>query len=177
MKYLQSATTLNVQFKRETLKPADVDLFKHPVIYMTGLRDFTFTEKEILRLRTYLQSGGVLIADAAAGRKAFDVAFRREIARVLPRSKLEALAPDAPIYSTPETIRTVDTTDLLKAEQPKLNTPLLEGMTVDGHLAVVYSPLGLAAGWEQLGFAYNRGYADTDALRLGINIITYAMMH
>ncbi|MBS3821783.1 MAG: DUF4159 domain-containing protein [Planctomycetes bacterium] len=177
MKFIQTTTTLNVQFKRETMRATDVDLFKHPVIYMTGLRDFTFTEIEVARLRTYLQSGGVLIADAAAGRKAFDVALRREIARVLPTCELKRLPLDAPIYATPETIRTVDYSDLIKAEQSDLNAPLLEGMSIDGQLAVVYSPVGLAAGWEQLGFAYNRGYADADALRLGINIITYAMMH
>jgi hypothetical protein len=42
---------------------------------------------------------------------------------------------------------------------------------------VIYSPVGLAAGWEQLGFAYNRGYSDADALRLGVNIIAYALTH
>jgi len=54
---------------------------------------------------------------------------------------------------------------------------MLEGITVAGQLGVIYSSMGLACGWEQLGLAYNRGYADIDALRLGVNIITYAMTH
>lgn len=177
MKYLQATTTLSVQFKRETLTPSDVELFRHPVIYMTGLRDFTFSDADVARLRNYLQSGGVLIADAAAGRKAFDVAFRREIARVLPDARLAAMTLDDPIFSTPLDVGRVTYTPQLLARQPDLNMPVLEAIRLDGQPTVIYSPLGLAAGWEQLGFAYNRGYTENDALRLGINIITYAMMH
>lgn len=177
MKYIAKNTTLNVQFKRETLDPAAVDLFKHPVLYITGLRDFKFTPAQISRLRSYLNSGGVLLADAAAGRKAFDVAFRREIRKVLPKAKLKAIRLDSPIYEMPHKIRTVDYTDLVKAQQPALNTPSLQGITIDGQLAVIYSSVGLANGWEQLGFAYNRGYSDTDALRIGVNILSYALTH
>jgi len=177
MKYIAKNTTLNVQFKRELADPAAVDIFKHPVLYMTGLRDFKFTDAQVSRLRGYLTSGGVLLADAASGRKAFDVAFRREIKRILPKAALKTLAKDAPVYQMPYTIRTVDYTKLVKAQQPSLNTPTLQGITIDGQLAVIYSSVGLSNGWEQLGFAYNRGYADADSLRLGVNMLSYALTH
>jgi hypothetical protein len=177
MKYVQANTTVNVQFKRETVDPADVDLFKHPVLYLTGLRDFKFTDAQVKRLRTYFASGGVLIADAAAGNKAFDVAFRREIARVLGEDKLKALPLDSPLYAMHYKVRQVSYSDLVAAEHPDLKAPTLEGISVDNQLAVIYSPLGLSTGWEQLGFAYNRGYSDEDSLRLGVNILVYTMTH
>jgi len=177
MKYAQKTTTLNVQFKREALDAADANIFKHPVLYLTGLRDFRFTEAQLAQLRNYLGSGGVLIADAAAGRRAFDVAFRREIKRVLPNAELKTIPLDSPIYEMPNRIRAVGYTQVVKAQHPTLNAPVLEGITIDGQLAVIYSPLSLSNGWEQLGFAYNRGYSDTDALRLGVNILSYAMTH
>jgi hypothetical protein len=177
MKYIQQNTTLNVQFKRETVDPGHADVFKHPVLYITGLRDFRFSDAQVSRLRSYLNSGGVLIADSAAGRKGFDVAFRREIARVLPSSKLKPVDLDAPIFQMPNKILGVDYTTMVKAQHPELNAATLEGITIDGQLAVVYSPLSLSNGWEQLGFAYNRGYADRDALRLGVNILSYALTH
>ena len=177
MKYIAKNTTLNVQFKRETVDPGAVDIFKHPVLYITGLRDFKFSDAQVSRLRSYLTSGGVLLADAAAGRKAFDVAFNREIKRVLPKAELKPIATDAPIYEMPYKIRTVDYTRLVKAQQPSLNTPSLKGITIDGQLAVIYSSVSLANGWEQLGFAYNRGYADVDALRIGVNVLSYALTH
>ena len=48
---------------------------------------------------------------------------------------------------------------------------------IDGTLPVIYSPLSLSAGWEQLPRAYNKGYADEDALKLGQNIFMYVVTH
>ena len=177
MKYLHQETTLQVQFKRELVDLADADAFRHPVLYMTGLRDFVLSDVQVQRLRAFLTAGGVLLADSAAGNKAFDVAFRREIARVLPDSPLAVLPPDCPIYQVPHTITAVEYTPIVQAQAGHVTAPLLEGITLDGQLAVIYSPLGLSNGWEQLPYAYNRGYADTDALRLGVNILTYALTH
>ena len=177
MKYIQENTTLNVQFKREVVDLADVDVFKHPVLYMTGLREFTFAETEVSRLRKYLMNGGVLIADAAAGRAAFDKAFRREIKRVLPEGQLKALELNSPIYEMPYKIRSVEYSEIVKAQSPSLDAPSLEGIYLAGQLSVIYSPLSLSNGWEQLPFAYNRGYAAGDSMRLGANIFAYALTH
>ena len=178
MKYIQQNTTLNVQFKREVVDPSAVDVFKHPVLYLTGLRDFKFTDAQVQRLAAYLKAGGVLVADAAAGRKAFDVAFRREIKRVLPQADLKPIDPrTSPLLQMPFKIQTVEYESLVKAQNPDLNVPALEGITIDGQLGVIYSPLSLANGWEQLKFAYNRGYASDDALRIGVNIFAYSLTH
>lgn len=177
MKYIAKNTTLNVQFKREVVELTDTDVYKHPVLYMTGLRDFTFTAPQVAQLRNYLSSGGILVADSAAGNKAFDTAFRREMAKVLPKNELKALPLDSPIYQVPFAIKTVDYTEAVKAQDAKLTAPSLQGITVDGQLVVIYSPLSLSNGWEQLGFAYNRGYGDNDALRLGVNIFSYSVTH
>jgi hypothetical protein len=117
------------------------------------------------------------VADAAAGRKAFDVAFRREIARVVGEDKLKLIPTDHPLYAMPLKIGAVNYTPMVKAANASLNAPTLEGVTLDGRLGVIYSPVSLSNGWEQLEFAYNRGYADADAIRLGVNIIAYGMMH
>ncbi|MBS3733681.1 MAG: DUF4159 domain-containing protein [Phycisphaerae bacterium] len=177
MKYVLRNTTLNVQFKRKVLDPAQADVFAHPVLYMTGLRDFAFSDEQTARLRRYLHSGGVLIVDAAAGRKAFDVAFRREIARVLPDRSLDVLPVESPVYRMPYEIRGVDYTRLAEARHGERSAPMLEGITIDGQLAVIYSSLSLSSGWEELGFAFARGYATEDALRIGVNLLAYAMTH
>ncbi len=177
LKYTAANTTLNVQFKRAKVSLTDDAAFDHVALYMTGLRDFKFSKVELARLRTYLSSGGMLVVDAAAGRKAFDVAFRRELKRVLPKAELKPIALRSPLYQTPFRIRTVDYTDAAKAAQPKLNAPTLLGVYIDGSLAVIYSPYSLSNGWEQIPYAYNVGYSDADALRLGVNIFAYAVTH
>lgn len=177
MKYIQRNTTLNVQFKRQVVSLEDAEVFSHPVLYMTGLRDFKFSKAQVARLRSYLAGGGVLIADAAAGRAAFDNAFRREMARVLPDAPLKLLPLSSPLYKMPFAIRTVDYSRLLKASDPSANAPSLLGILIDGQLGVIYSPVSLSNGWEQLTYVYNRGYGDSDALRLGVNAFAYALTH
>ena len=177
MKYVSANTTLNVQFKRDPVSLTDENAFEHPILYMTGLRDFKLTQVEIVHLRNYLANGGVLIADAAAGRKAFDIAFRRELHKVLPDAKLKPIELANPIFQTPFKITSVEYTEPVKALHPDLNKPILLGITIDGSLAVIYSPFSLGNGWEQIPFDYNLGYSDEDALRLGVNILTYAISH
>jgi hypothetical protein len=58
-----------------------------------------------------------------------------------------------------------------------VQSPQIEAVEVDGLLPVVYSPLSLSAGWEQLPRAYNKGYADADALKLGVNVLMYLVTH
>ena len=177
MKYIAKNTTLKVQFKRQVVELGSGKLFKYPVLYMTGLRDFKLTDAEVVQLRKYLMGGGMLIADSAAGRKAFDVAFRRELKRAMPKHKIDRIEGDSQVYQMPYAVRTVTYSDMVKATSPSLNAPTLEGVKIDGQLGVIYSPLGLGNGWEQLGFAYNRGYADADAIRIGVNALAYAMTH
>ncbi|MCL2700137.1 MAG: DUF4159 domain-containing protein [Phycisphaerae bacterium] len=177
MKYVSKNTTLNVMFKREVVDLSNADVFKHPVLYMTGLRDFKFTPEQVELLKKYFRSGGVLVADAAAGSYAFDQAFRRELARVIGEGKLKLIEMDNAVYQNPYQIRRVSYSKLARAQDPRLDTPRLEGVTVDGQLQIIYSPHSLSNGWEQLNFAYNRGYGDEDALRLGVNIFSYVMTH
>jgi len=177
LKFTQSNSTLQTQFKREEVSLAAVDVFEHPVLYMTGLRDFKLSPAEVERLRTYLTSGGVLVADAACGRASFDRAFRREIGRVLPKYTLATLPLEHPLYQAVFPVRQVGYTPLVTAETPGLRVPTLEGITHDGALCVIYSQYSLSNGWEQMPFPYNRGYADADALKIGVNIFVYAMTH
>jgi len=177
MKYVRHTTTLNVQSKRIPVSPATDELFDYPVLYMTGLRDFTLSEAEVIALRDYLAGGGMIVADAAAGRKAFDQAFRREIRRVLPNAPLQQLPLDNAVYQWPHEIQRVVYSDAVTEANANVGPPALEAITLERQLAVVYSAMSFSNGWEELTFAYNRGYSDADALRLGVNIFCYALTH
>ncbi len=148
LKYLAENTTVSVQFKKETADLRTIDAFTHPILYMTGHDDFKLTDDEVGNLRRYLGAGGVLFANACCGRKAFDMAFRREIARVLPDQKLDRVPLDHPIYKNIFQITKVDYTPLVKHEYPGLDRPTLEGISIDNQLRVIYSPLGLVNGWS-----------------------------
>ena len=53
--------------------------------------------------------------------------------------------------------------------------PNLLGIEIEGHYAVVYSPLGMAGGWELAQNPYALGYQDSDAIALGENILMYGL--
>lgn len=177
LKYTAKNTTMEVQFKRATVDLERVDAFLHPILYMTGHRDFTLSEAEVKRLRAYLTSGGMLLADACCGRRGFDVAFRREIQRALPGKRLELLAADHPLYSSRFKVRAVRYSDLVRQKAPDLTAATLEGITYNGQLAVIYSKFGLGSVWDEYERPYARSYAPADALRLGVNVLVYAMTH
>jgi hypothetical protein len=72
-------------------KPLDLasdEIFekKPPFIFFTGHRDFVLTDKEIENLRQYIVVGGCLWGDSSLPgyRSRFDLAFRREMRRVIP---------------------------------------------------------------------------------------------
>ena len=73
---------------------------KPPFVYLTGHKNFTLTETEVTNLREYLMLGGCVWADSAlAGRRSrFDVAFRREMKRVLPDRDFEEVPDDHEMF-------------------------------------------------------------------------------
>ena len=53
--------------------------------------------------------------------------------------------------------------------------PKLEVVDLNGHHGVIYSPYGLAGGWEMSQNPYGWGYDEAGALALGENILLYAV--
>ena len=58
-----------------------------------------------------------------------------------------------------------------------MNAPDLEGVTIDGRLAVLYSRFDLGNGWEQFPHPYSYGLKDQSALQIGTNMLVYATTH
>lgn len=178
LKHVQESSTLDVRFRREAVDLAGNELFKYPVLHMTGHDGFTFRDEEVVNLRKYLKLGGFLLADACCGRLSFDRAFRREMARVLPEAKLGVLPLDHELFSAlGDPVREVRYKPAVRKTNPELKVPVLEGMTLEGTLAVVYSRFDLGCGWEIEECPFCRGVEPKDALRLGANILVYCMTH
>ena len=176
---VSTTTSLKVSFATQPLKLQDRQLTTHPFVYMTGHNNFTLSEGEVRALRGYLKAGGFLMADACCGRKAFDVAFRREMQRVLPGAKLQALQPSHPLYSMQYKVTSVNYTQAAVVQKKLSNPgpPRLEGIVVDGNLVVVYSRYDLGCGWELKPHPFGVGYESRDAVRLGVNTVMYAVSH
>ena len=74
--------------KVKAIKLDSQELFsvKPPFIFLTGSKDFRLTDAEVENLRKYVRLGGAIWGDASVpGRNSrFDLAFRREMKRVIP---------------------------------------------------------------------------------------------
>ncbi|MDB5330983.1 MAG: hypothetical protein JWP03_2134 [Phycisphaerales bacterium] len=178
LKTIDQSTTLHVQFKRVPVDPEKADIFSFPVLLMTGQRTFSFTPDTRKRLRQYLDRGGTMIVDDVIGSSEFDAAFRKEIKEIYPDKALAPLPGDHPLFTF---VNDVTKTKLAPLAAQLIGTdsvpPRLEVIQIDGQIPVIYSPLSMSAGWEQLPRAYDKGYADEDALKLGVNVFMYAVSH
>ncbi|MBU0638605.1 MAG: DUF4159 domain-containing protein [Planctomycetes bacterium] len=173
-----SQTQTPVRFAEETVDLSSPRVFDYPLVYLTGTASFTLTETERGNLRAFLSRGGVLLAEACCGRPSFDDAFRREMGRVLPNAKLERLPQDHVIFRFPHRVDQVTPRPALAR---RLNSagriaPALFGVSVEGRLAVIYSPFDLSGGWSLAHGPYNEGVASEDAIALGVNILAQALM-
>ncbi len=177
LKYARDNSTLEVKFKRQEVELSDPRVATYPILYMTGHHEFHWNDEEVARLQRYLTAGGLLLADACCGRASFDVAFRREIAKVLPGSQLDRLPGDHPLYHCHNDINQVEYTPRVREDYGPFNTPELEGIAMDGRLAVIYSKFDLGNGWEQFPHDYSYGFKDSDALNIGTNILVYTVTH
>ena len=73
-----------------------------PFIYFTGNDDFTLSDTEVETLNEYIRRGGAVWGDSgfAGNRSKFDVAFRREMRRVIPDvdKDFHELPPNNPLF-------------------------------------------------------------------------------
>ncbi len=124
---------------RELLRIGAKALF----VYMTGHRNFHFTEREVKNLRKYLLKGGAIWADNCfPGRRSrFDIAFRREMKRVMPDRNFETISLEHPIFKN----------FYLFTEVPRAmnyrNDPV-EVIKIDRREAVIYTLNDYGCLWE-----------------------------
>ena len=88
LKYIGENSSIKTAKKEARVKILDEDLFRYPILYMTGHGNVSFSNSEALRLRQYLISGGFLFADDNYG---MNDSFRRQMKKVFPDKDLVEL--------------------------------------------------------------------------------------
>lgn len=142
-RWSKDAIKANVHPKILDVGTDDLFTIKPPFVYLTGHKDFHFLDKEVTNLRDYLLVGGCVWADSAlAGRRSrFDMAFRREMKRVLPDRDFENVPDDHDMFDT--------FFDNIKLP-PGMNYYYepAEMINIGGELAVLYTLNGYGHFWE-----------------------------
>ncbi|MCU0610204.1 MAG: DUF4159 domain-containing protein [Candidatus Eisenbacteria bacterium] len=147
------------------------DLFRHPFLHATGHGEMRFTDLEAGRLRGFLLRGGFLHVDDNYG---LDASFRREIARVFPDRALVRLAPGHAIFSRPHAF---------PGGLPKIHehdgAPAQAFAVLDGERVMVLYTFScdLGDGWEDERVHNDPPELRDAALKMGVNIVAYALTH
>ena len=99
LRYLSGEMGLRANTDARDVSLGEDHVFDFPVIFMHGRNAFHFSDAERKRLKTYLERGGVLFADAICSSEEFANSFRKEIATILPEHSLERLPVADPLFS------------------------------------------------------------------------------
>ncbi len=169
-------TDVPVKYTVKEMRLSNPAVFNAPLLYLTGHEFFTLNRAEAVQLKKYLENGGFMLAEACCGRKGFDLAFRKIMKALFPASPLRPIPQDNVIFTMPNDVQRVGVTPALQqALGSAVTRPRLEGVEINGHMAVIYSPYALAGGWEMSQSPYARGYDDVSSQRLGQNILMYSV--
>jgi len=171
-------TRIEVDFLPHPVDAESAELRDFPLVFMTGHYDFQLSREQVENLADYLRRGGMILATAAAGLEPFDKAFRREIARVVPDGKLIKLPPSHPVFIGGwNPVDRVQYTPSAMRDDPTLAYPNFYGLFINDRLAVLYTPYDLMSGVNHESNAYAKGLVNEDAMRVAINLVTYALSH
>ncbi|MEZ6115128.1 MAG: DUF4159 domain-containing protein [Pirellulaceae bacterium] len=177
---------LRVSDEKRILPITDANLPKYPIAFMHGRRSFRLSDAERKSLRSYLENGGFLLADAICANPEFEKAFRTELKQVFPDQSLERIAPTHPLLTNAYQgydIRSVqlrdpknraDVDSPLEARLEKV-TPKLEMLELNGRVVVVFSPFDLSCSLQNQASLECKGYVQSDAAKIGVNLILFAM--
>ncbi len=171
LKAINERTTIRAAAKEAVVEITDPRLFQYPYLYMNGHGNVRFTDEEIKILRNYFATGGFLHADDNYG---MDSSFRREIKKVFPDSPMIELPFDHPIYHCfydfPNGLPKIHEHDGKPAQG--------FGIFYNNRLVVFYTyECDLGDGWEDPDVHNDPPEKREAALKMGINIVVYALTH
>jgi prenyltransferase beta subunit len=176
---------LRTAAESEPLSMTGEAIFNYPVVFMHGRNRFFLTDSERKQLKTYLERGGLLMANAICASEAFANSFRREMEAMFPDHPLESIPSNHPML-TPEyggfDLSTVTRRDPQERGSGKRMEdilrevpPDLEGIRFGDRYGVIFSRFDLSCALEKQNSLECRGYIREDAAKIGLNILLYSL--
>lgn len=144
------------------------DLYRHPLIYLSGHGRIDMTDAEVAELRRWLDAGGFLWADDNYG---LDASFRALMERVYPDESLVRLGSEHPIYHA-----YFDLPGLPKIHEHDGDPAQGFGIERDGRLTVFYSwSADIGDGLEDPEVHGDPPSVREAAARMAVNVMMYAL--
>jgi Domain of unknown function (DUF4159) len=183
MSDLRKNAQLDVALEPKAISSTDSALADYKFLYMHGRAAFQVSAEGAKNLRTDLETGGTLLADACCGKKAFDTSFRAFVEQVFPGNKLEPIPLSDDLYSkdlngqavTSVRCRTEAAGGTDKPGEFRAMAPALEGVRIGKRWAIIYSKYDLGCALEKHQSTDCLGHDHASALLLGKAAVFYAL--
>jgi hypothetical protein len=169
--FLAKNTNIAVIDKEVNVQATDPELYNYPFLFLTGHGNIKFTDQEVVALREYLTTGGFLFANDSYG---LIDAFKREMKRVFPEKDLVELPFSNDIYHYPYKFPN----GLPKIHEHDGKPPQGFGIFWEDRLVVFFDyESDIGDGWEDYEVHHDPPEKHQAALKMGANIVTYALTH
>jgi len=168
-------TTIDVAPTGVVVPLGSRDLFKYPLVFLTGHLPVRFSDVERDTLREYCRRGGLLFVDDH--NHDIDGEFHRtaweEIARAV--GPLRDLPNDHELYRAFFEFRDgpPTTSHELNGWGDNLVHKHLQAVLLEGRIAVLYSSKDYASEWNY--HPDNKRFMSQDNTRFGVNVVVYAL--
>ena len=172
---MNEATGVNVErMSYRIVQISSDEIFDYPFGYISEPGQMWLTDLEVRNFREYVDRGGIVMIDDFDGQRHFQVMYEN-IKRVFPNRELRVLTDVHPMLNTFYKI------DSLYIESPySVGGPaVFYGIDDEyGNLAVIVCYNNdVGDFWEHIDEPRYALRPSAEALRLGINIVVYAMTH
>ncbi len=172
------------------------NVYDFPIVFLHGRGPFRFTDEERDRVAKYVERGGVIFANSICSSQPFAEAFKAEMDAIFgsrpvdPSStetmKLEPVPRDDALLSDKYGGFPIERLEIRTSQRSpnremrlvsREAVPELYGIRIDDRWAVVFSPLDVSCALEKTNTLDCKGYTQEAALKLGVNVLLYALGH
>jgi len=169
LKFLMTNTKIKAENEENRIKLSDPELPTHPYLYLTGHGNIRLNDEEIIALRDHLLNGGFLHADDNYG---LNQSFLREMKRVFPNKYFVEIPHYHQVFHSYYDMPN----GLPKIHEHDGKPPQLFGLYNEDRIMVLYSyESDLGDGWEDVEVHNNPEQTRVNALKMGVNIIYFAL--
>jgi hypothetical protein len=142
---------------------------------MTGTSQLNLDDQEKAALKNFVKAGGSLVVDATGGADNFAKSSEKLLEELFGESCLASLDSESPIYAPKNADMQLPPIKYRRAVDAGVGkkTARLQGVTVDGRLAVIYSREDLTTGLVGVPCFTCLGYEPGTAVPLMRNIVLY----
>ncbi len=171
LKELNNRLKIKTQPENLAVSISDPELFRYPILYLTGHGNIKIKDQDLSTLINYLDKGGFLWANDSYG---LDKPFRREVKRLYPNKDLVQLPADHPIFHNVYEFKD----GLPKIHEHDNKPPAAFALYDKGRIKILYTyESDIGDGLEDAGIHK----VDTPeireiAMKMAINIVVFAMM-